>query len=187
MNGLNIPMLMEMTHSALQNYIVPGLESHLLAEPSDKGSVRLFVNSRDQHHHITPHSHRFDFQCLVLRGSVVNTVFHELPPSASVDAFERADEYTTVILEYKGKPGNYDQTHGVISSWGFERHHYAVGDWYSMTFDQVHSIEFSRDAIVLFMEGPKKTNMTQVLLPHVDGQTLPTFEVAPWMFQGKKV
>lgn len=184
MNGLNIPMLMEMTHSALQNYIVPGLESHLLAEPSDKGSVRLFVNSRDQHHHITPHSHRFDFQCLVLRGLVVNTVFQELLPGKPR---LNADEYASVTLEYKGKPGNYDQTHGETSYWSFERHHYTVGDWYSMTFDQVHSIEFSRDAIVLFMEGPKKTNITQVLLPHVDGQTLPTFEVAPWMFQGKAV
>lgn len=59
---------------------------------------------------------------------------------------------------------------------------YVHGDFYSMKASEIHSITFSRDALVLFFEGPEKATETLILEPFVDGQTVPTFQVQPWMY-----
>ncbi len=64
-----------MTHSEVRNYVVPGLTSSLVG--GGKGQVRLFTSDRDTREWVTPHSHRFDFTCLVLAGEVENIVFHQ--------------------------------------------------------------------------------------------------------------
>ena len=180
MKNLDLAALLAMSHSGLQNYIVPGLQSRLLGERSDEhGNVRLFVNSRHQHHHITPHSHRFDFQFLVLRGWVNNIVFTR----AAGKELNRGDFYTSTSLTYRGKPGEYNVAQLLPEEWVSEANTYSVGEWYGMRHDEVHSIKFSRDAVVLFFEGPQATDQTIILEPCVNGQTLPTFKVEDWMFQ----
>lgn len=181
MKNLNIHALLGMSHSALQNYIVPGLQSRLLAERSaEHGSVRLFVNTRQQHHHIPPHSHRFDFQCLVLRGWVINMIFSK--KIAAADA-NKADLFTATSLQYQGKPGQYAKTTLENELWVMKATTFNEGERYGMRHDEVHSIKFSHDAVVLFFEGPEVTDQTLVLEPFVDGKTVPTFKVEDWMFQ----
>jgi hypothetical protein len=71
----SIPALRAMAHSPVRNYAIPGLTSWLIGQPSPKGTMRLFESSRQHQEAITPHSHRFDFQCWVLEGFVVNRVW----------------------------------------------------------------------------------------------------------------
>jgi hypothetical protein len=52
-----------------------------------------------------------------------------------------------------------------------------------MTADQVHSIFFSRGAIVLFFEGSKESDTSIILEPFVNNEIVPTFKVEPWMFK----
>jgi len=56
-----------------------------------------------------------------------------------------------------------------------------------MQAHEIHSIRFSRDAVVLFLEGPEIHEYSWLLQP-VTGfpdnvNTCPTFRVEPWMFQ----
>ena len=174
-----LQQLLESGHSSLQNYILPGLRSTLLSQPSKEGCVRLFVNSRIQRTGITPHSHRFDIVCQVLRGWVENTIYTR---SATPD-HPLSEAWVDSTLSYKGTPGGYVVTQGRIDLWIGNKTHYHTGDWYSMTHEDIHSIEFSRDAVVLFFEGPQLTNQTTILEPCVDQKRVPTFKVEPWMFQ----
>lgn len=52
-----------------------------------------------------------------------------------------------------------------------------------MLASEVHSIHFSRGAQVLFFEGPTVADTSIILEPNVDGETIPTFRVEPWMFK----
>ena len=60
---------------------------------------------------------------------------------------------------------------------------YGEGDVYGMLADEIHSIKFSRNAVVLFFEGPAMREGTHILEPVVDGDRLPTFRCEPWMFK----
>lgn len=62
---------------------------------------------------------------------------------------------------------------------------YRAGDVYSMLNDDIHSIQFSRGAQVLFIEGPERSTTSIVLEPStVDLLShVPTFETRPWMFK----
>lgn len=177
MKGLKLNQLLQMAHSPLHNYIVPGLTSSLIGAHSADGVARIFVNSRTQFEHVTPHSHRFDFQCLVLRGEVVNILFEE----------GGDDRYLASSMRYLGTPGQFERNKVSLLSWHARRCTYRVGDWYGMTRDQVHSIIFSDDAVVLFLEGPQVTDTTIILEPWVDGEVLPTFKTEPWMFRKGEV
>lgn len=170
-------VLRAMRNSLLKNYIVPGLSSALIGG-NGNGSVRLFEASREQHNDITPHGHRFDFACLVLRGSVINRIW---TPSRT----PRSDDYYAAsTLVYGGEPGQYTQMPPTTpAAWSYQDTAFVEGEWYWMTHDQVHSISFSRDAIVLFFEGPTVADKTLILEPWVAGSHIPTFKVEPWMFQ----
>lgn len=178
MNGLNLENFLKLAHSPLQNYIVPGLTSSLIGERSEQGGItRLFVNTRTQHDHITPHSHRFNFQCLVLRGHVLNTVFRQ---------DDSGDEYGSTVMMYNGRAGNLSVNHSLgtdIGRWVFDVKRFNAGAWYGMSYDQIHSINFSRDAVVLFFEGPQITDSSVILEPVVDGEVIRTFKTEPWMFR----
>ena len=58
-----------------------------------------------------------------------------------------------------------------------------AGSWYGMKHDEIHSIGFSNDAVVLFFEGPPVAEGTVILEPYVNGQHLQTMATKPWMFQ----
>lgn len=178
-DDFDLDALLKMRHSPLRNYVVPGLTSWLIGAPSDKGCIRMFENSRVQLEHVTPHSHRFDFQCWVLRGWVKNYIWSE-----ASEWSQDADRYESRLLTYGGAPGKYDFKNHLRGKWQFNMVEYTEGQCYSMGYRDIHHIVFSRDARVLFFEGPKITDVTKILLPcPYDGSALETFKVEPWMFQ----
>ena len=196
---MNVQTVDKLKHSPLENYIVPGLTSWLISDPSPRGCVRMFEMLRNQEMAISPHSHRFDFQCVVLEGDVTNTIWRKYKPLAlasleyfsycnplMVDERKRiasSDEFQRTELKYLGKPGQYSKSpikeiekyYPVVST-------YKKGDQYHMTADQIHSIRFSKGAKVLFMEGPNITDTTNILDPYVNGVNVHQSDVLPWMF-----
>lgn len=168
MNNIDMEAIEGLSHSPLRNYILAGLESHLVG-----ATTRLFRNTRASTGIITPHSHRFDFQCLVLQGSVTNTLFIETG---------LGDEYQVTQTRYLGSPGKYETMKTRRAMYLPESRRYVEGDWYGMTCEEIHSISFSRDAVVLFIEGAQITDASVYIEPHVDGETIPTMKTEPWMF-----
>lgn len=165
--------ILAMAHSGLGNYILPGLTSYLIGGGPSHGCVRLFQCSREHQENITPHSHRFDFRALVLKGRVLNIIWSKDPAG---------DEYQSSALIYDGGPGKYKMHPGEVARWRCDATTYVEGEWYGMKAEDIHSIEFSREALVLFFEGPNISAVSLILEPHVNGQTIPTFETKPWMF-----
>lgn len=172
----HIDLILSMRNNGLANYAIPGLNSHLLGG-AHHGCVRLFECSRQHQEPITPHSHRFDFSALVLRGCVRNILRKE-------SAQNEGDLFLVSEMIYEGNPGEYSVRQECVKRMEIDDcHFHQVGDWYHMKVHDIHSIEFSRDAAVLFFEGPQISNTNVILEPHVDGQTICTFEVKPWMFR----
>lgn len=172
MNNLDVDAILNLSHSRLANYILPGLDSLLLG-----ATTRLFVNTRRSIGEITPHSHRFDFQCLVLQGTVTNTLF--VPD-------DDGDCYTISLMTYLGKPGEYQTAHTGTRWYKASDKMFTAGDWYGMLSHEVHTISFSDDAIVLFIEGEQVTQDSIYLEPHINGETIPTMKTESWMFQKTK-
>ena len=163
-----------MKHSPVRNYGgIPGLTSWLIGEPGPRGLVRLMECSRDHFEPIVPHSHRFDFECRVLRGKVRNIIWE---PDAN------GDEYEATTLKYAGAPGCYEKTQGGRTRWSYRTETFHEDHTYSMTADEVHSIFFARGTVVLFFEAAPTTDTSIILQPVVDGGMVPTFKVEPWMF-----
>lgn len=167
-------------HSPLRNYIIPGLTSWLLIDPDSRGCVRLFEMTREQLMGVAPHSHRFDFTCIVLRGRVINTIWRKVPFNQCIGG----DKFTMTELHYLGKPGEYEAS--IVSQCErFEStsNTYEVGDMYSMKASEIHSIHFARGSLVMFFEGPSIGNATTLLDPFEGGETIPQSDVQRWMFK----
>jgi hypothetical protein len=173
-----IEAVQPMLNSRLDNYIVPGLVSELVGGEVN-GKVRLFHTNRTATDFVTPHSHRFDFTCLVLKGIVRNTLF--------VEGGETGDEWcASSIDQVCGADGLLNYTHtreAAPTRWTQDTHVYEAGDTYSMRFDEIHSIQFSRGTKVLFFEGPWLTRQSRMIEPWVGGRVVPTFKTESWMFQ----
>lgn len=167
--------ILPLRHSPIRNYVIPGLTSWLIGQPSATGTMRLFQNARNHQENITPHSHRFDFRCWVLRGSVRNKIWQ--PSSYSGDWFTRTE------LLYMGTTGAYERGESLHSRYTCETAVYGTGDWYGMMAHQIHSIEFAADTEVLFIEGPSIKSQSVILEPFIDGESIHTFEVKGWMFR----
>lgn len=60
---------------------------------------------------------------------------------------------------------------------------YGEGKSYGMKAQEIHSIQFSKDALVLMKEGFPCTEVSSYLLPVVDEVVLPTFKTEDWMFK----
>lgn len=175
--------LLDMGYDSLHNYIVPGLVSTLIGEdPHASSKIRLFRNTRVQDEFITPHSHRFDLACMVLQGSAENTIFTAVPYVGHTSEMY-SDEYQVSKLVYDGYPGKYDKADTVVQRHARFAKTYQPGQWYFMKFEEIHSIKFSKDAIVLIFEGDSKTDTTTILEPRVNGKTIRTFKVEDWMFK----
>jgi len=164
----------------LENYVLPGLASTLLP----KGKLRMFTASRYTEEFINPHSHRFDFACLVLRGQVWNTIYKQTQSLTNA-----ANPWTVwEVTPVDGGLGTYKQQ--LLSKFSFyetQTSCHVAGQAYSMLDKDIHSIRFSRDAVVLFIEGPPRKDHSLVLEP-LNGfpdkvNTVPTFKPQPWMFQ----
>lgn len=179
-----LDMIQAMKHSPVRNYAVPGLTSWLIGGRSDCGTVRLFECDRDHQEPITPHSHRFDFHCLVLAGEVMNIIWTPEEDPTNYYGFPDPgkDRYTACTQEFINM-GMYKFHRGDDSRYKRTNHYYKEGDQYSMKMDQIHSIFFGAGAKVLFFEGPQITNNSVILQPFVDGEVIDTFKVEPWMFK----
>jgi hypothetical protein len=167
-----------MKHSPIHNYGgIPGLTSYLVGGASEHGLIRLMECSREHHEPIIPHSHRFDFHCLVLAGQVRNIVWERVG---------RGDAYQDSALVYGGSPGFYDVRPEGTGNWATKETVYGGGEEYSMRAEQVHSIFFGRSTSVLFFEGPHRNDSSIILQPFVDGEVVPTFQVQPWAFKRER-
>lgn len=172
-----IEELLKKAYSPLKNYIIPGLTSSLITEPSKDGCIRLFESSREHQEQLTPHSHRFDFRCYVVRGWVTNIIW------TKEYLAREGDRFMSSALAYQGEVGSYKKSVGESGFWSPKKSTYQAGDFYSMHHHQIHSIQFSRNAQVLFFEGKTETNESVILEPDVDGTVIRTMKTEKWMFQ----
>lgn len=172
----HIENILAMTGSKVLNYGIAGVDSSLV----NKGLVRVFECSREHQEAVTPHSHKFDFSCLVLEGKVRNRIWEPIPINSK---YHEADLFTVSKLKYLGEMGKYEKEVLGYDRYTYDDNIYTEGDWYSMTHDQIHSIYFSRNTKVLFFEGETITNETLILDPYVNGKHVPTFDIKPWMFE----
>lgn len=175
MDTVLIEALASVKHSTIRNYGIPGLHSSLLNAEAQQGMVRLFECSHSHQAPITPHSHRFDFQCLVLTGTVTNRTWTKNSSGST---------YLESRLIYGGEAGSYQGKEPVNTSrYAYTDAHYVAGDVYGMRAEDIHSIYFSEGAQVLFLEGEQRQSTSVILEPVVDDELIPTFKVEPWMFQ----
>lgn len=167
-----------MLNNRLENYIIPGLASSLVGG-GNFGKVRLFSTDREARDFVTPHSHRFDFTCIVLSGLVRNTIFFDeqmmtgdMWCQSTIDQVCGADGIRNYVHRRDDNP----------SRWNQDTQTYEPGDTYSMTYDQIHSIYFARGSQVIFFEGPELTSSSRMIEPWVNGKVVPTFKTEEWMF-----
>lgn len=173
MSKVNLEKFLERQRgSTITNYVIPGLESLLL----QGAQVRFFRMTREQVTMITPHNHRFDFACLVLEGRVRNTIFSGHPDGDSYMVHHITPKNGGLGEYAQANWSDYESCFKAVSS------EYKKGDWYFMAHTQYHSIQFSRDAFVMFIEGAQETSDSKVLLPVVGGQVIDIFKTEPWMF-----
>ena len=168
-----MPVIDDMKSDKVNNYVIAGLSSSLL----DNGLVRVFENTRNHQDTITPHSHRFNFACLVLEGFVVNRRW--IKQTNEKDG----DKYLMSKLIYKGKIGKHTTQAIEEGYWSFVDNKYSAGQSYSMLAEEVHSISFSKGAKVLFFEGPQIQDCSFIIEPLVDGERIRTYESKSYMFK----
>jgi len=155
----------------VHNYVIAGLDSYLLG----KGKVRMFKNSRNHLDYITPHSHRYGFSSLVLQGSVVNELWESCDDS-------QGDLFLVSTLEYDGEVGKHTVTRGDPDYFCMSSEGYTQGESYKMDSNEIHSIRFSRDAIVLLFEEEEDTLTSKIIEPVVSGRLIKTYENKDYMF-----
>lgn len=163
------------TGRVLENYVVPGLRSTELGTAVGGGMVRMFEMQRDPEGEITPHDHRYGFQCYVLEGRVVNRLYHVSPapfPAAARWARLGYDRGTRKLF---GEPE--------LVAGSTSRHVYNAGEWYQMSAFDFHSITFDQGTRVLFIEGPVQNENVSVLLPYHAGRVCDTYVWRDWMME----
>jgi hypothetical protein len=180
-----IAHLETMQHGGIQNYIAPGLASYLIAT-GPRGLVRMFDSTRETEFFVTPHSHGYDFVCLVLEGVANNTIYTEEGSLHSYLNYDSDDLYGVLIV--KGTLGSYEMTPRDEPLRFYKRcTQYKAGEVYAMKHDEIHSITFSKGAKILFFEGPPHSEgqlrQVRVLQPWVNGAMVPTFSVPEWMYK----
>jgi len=82
-------------------------------------------------------------------------------------------EDTLSTMTYLGKPGEYTTQCHFTNKYKAVDKTFVVGDWYGMKAHEIHSIKFSKEAIVLFIEGENKTDSSVYLEPCVGGPRFP--------------
>ena len=169
-----VKILSEMKNSSISNYAIAGLTSSLVGGESN-GCVRLFEQERCQQDFITPHSHRFDFTCLVLAGEVTNRCWSE---TCEV----MGDFFEETIITYCGNIGEHHRKIAGRNFYEYHDHTYQAGECYSMSHDQIHSIIFGKESKVLFFEGPTLQDTSLIIEPVVNGSVINTCLKKPWMF-----
>ena len=178
--------LKSMRHSPAHNYVIPGLTSWLIGNPHpEMGCVRMFSMSRLHEENIVPHSHRFDFRCVVLKGRVVNHIWQPAP-TFEEDGTDEADWYVKKEITYSGTLGTHDTRQAGVGTYIRRISYYNEGDEYSMKAEEFHSIRFDKGTEVLFFEGVNRLKTSFILEPMVNGEAIPLFKTEPWMFDKRE-
>jgi hypothetical protein len=105
------------------------------------------------------------------------------------DTLSDGDLFAKRTITYGGEPGAYAaNSPSEVHRYKRIETRYETGQQYGMEHNEIHSIFFERNTLVLFFEGPSVTEETFVLEPWcrttADAfMVVPTFEVRPWMFQ----
>lgn len=173
-NDEMVNILKAMASGTIYNYIAPGLCSHLLGREGSK--VRMFQMTRPQDFHISPHSHRFNFFSIVMRGWARNHLY------VPTDSEEEGHPYSIQRYTPSGFGLPYKIETLEQAYFRKETTHYPAGSSYGMQFTEYHSIEFSEDAIVLFFEGPMINEFSNFLEPMAHGKIIPLFSIPDWMY-----
>jgi len=174
------------------NYVLPGLTSKLIYEGSNY-RLRLFINGRSPFNNtIVPHSHRFNIKCKVIKGWACNKIF-EVPENEY--QVKNSDEWMVCEQKYNGDIGQYDFKEKTVKSFYGNSNVYSASlnpeedgsSIYQMQHTDIHSIQFGKNSIILFEESFVDTQVSEVLLPWVEGETLyPKEFVEDWMFKIKE-
>lgn len=167
-----INLINSIKHSKIPNYILPGVDSYLL-----HGDIRILESCRDTREFVTPHSHRRNLHCTVIQGEVLNVEYQKTgSPSAatwycSTLRYLSKGEYQVIPTP---EPETYYET--------YKR--YSAGDSYTLLAQNIHSISFKKGTVLMLQESGEPTPSSVILEPAgSDGQRIPTFHVAPWMFK----
>lgn len=169
-------------HSPIDNYAgIPGLTSWLVGAglAPNRGGTRMFTCSREHHENITPHSHRYELHCIVLKGTVTNITW-ELCQAHNGDPYMKSE------LSYRGRPGDYKSVDRGQDFYRPVHQEYAEGEEYIISTFSIHSIYFSRDAEVLVFESAPKRATSFILEPVAQGEIIRTFQIPQWAFQQRK-
>lgn len=162
-------------HSVIHNYVIAGLDSYLIGDIENR--TRLFHMTRNQVDYITPHSHKFDLECEVLHGEVINTIFTQRDEGYEGDAFLKSS------IMYLGEAGSYRKSpHGEVKIFTMESTTYQAGDVYHLKHDQIHSIQFTKGAMVKITEGVKQDDFTEILEPFSNRRIVKNFKVHDGLF-----
>lgn len=175
-----------MRNNTVHDYVIPGLSSSLIGGDGKHGRVRMFTQERYHEEPITPHTHRFDFTCLVLKGQVKQVLWK---PAPEIPGADPGDPFCRTKLIHHGRFGEYDVEPEInIPFTNYFRYEltYSSGMCYHMKAEEYHTIFFSKGAEVLFFEGPDRLDHSFILEPVSDGRVIRTFKVEPWMFRKEK-
>lgn len=158
-NLRNLILSMADESTRIVNHVEHGLDSTLLSE----GMFRVFTANYETQVRL-PHSHKYDFACLVLKGSVLNRTYTPIENSKYKENNELHAEYCVTIQT--GQLGDYKFNRQQRQAFQISEKLHSEGEWYQMTSEDIHTIRFSKGAVVLFIEGPAKTDQVEVLFPY---------------------
>lgn len=177
-----IDLFLALAHDHVDNYVIPGLRSSMITDLGARGKVRLFQMTRHQCTTITPHSHRYDLQCTVLRGEVRNTTWHPSTIQDEGDLFKVSEQF----LKKGMKPNSlcrYDTYERNTAPFYAEVQTFRELEDYWIAHGEIHSIEFSKGAVVLVVESETKADSSLFIEPVDRGVTIQTMKTEGWMFR----
>lgn len=180
-NLRNLILSMSDKSTRIVNHAEHGLDSTLLSQ----GLFRVFTANYETQVRL-PHSHKYDFACLVLKGSVLNRVYKPIENNKFKENNELHAEYCVAIQT--GALGDYKFDKQYRQAFEIAEKLHGEGDWYQMTHEDIHAIRFSKGAVVLFIEGPAVTDQVEVLFPYAsNGRAYNPLDNSKTFLIGEKV
>lgn len=172
---------MSMVEKTVSNYVLAGLTSTMPSglAVADNIKTRMFRMDRHQTNLIAPHSHRYCLFSKVIEGTVTNTLWKktcQIDPEADAFWMSTLSPIDGGLGEYKKEISSRIKYYKPLSS------HYGPGDSYYMHYNDIHSISFSKGAVVQILEYPEDSESSYVLEPAIDGKLIPLARTEDWMF-----
>lgn len=167
--------------STIENYVVPGLYSFLLTEKNeDVGCIRAFMQTLHQEYFVTPHSHRYNHEIIMIKGECQQILYEE----TSIRSDDYSQFYRKSTIEYLNSPGKYRHSlGGHLGQYVRRNKRLEEGQRFRLNSDEIHSIFFNKGAIALIKEGPDIDCMSYILQPIAKDELINTFQVNEWAFR----